>query len=85
MPFLKHLAESTGDVREEIQLYGSEKTAQNFNAMRAQRRNMIMKNKERGLSGVLTNLSKAQDNLTDEQRQLKEDMNLNRPSFMKGN
>lgn len=40
-------------------MYGGENTAANFNAMRAQRRNMIVRNRERGLSGVMTNLSKA--------------------------
>lgn len=53
-------------------MYGGENTAANFNAMRAQRRNMIVRNRERGLSGVMTNLSKAQTEMTDEQRQLKE-------------
>ena len=59
IPFLKQMAEQPGDVREEIRLYTSDNTAKNFNAMRSQRRQMIMRNKERGLSGVITNLSKA--------------------------
>lgn len=41
LPFLKHLAQKPGDVRDEIKLYGSEETARNFNAMRNQRRQMI--------------------------------------------
>ncbi len=34
IPFLKHLAQRPGDVRDEISLYGSENTAQNYNQMR---------------------------------------------------
>lgn len=60
IPFMKHLASRPGDVRDEIRLYGSENTAANFNAMRAQRRDMIIRQQERGLSGVFSNLSKAQ-------------------------
>ena len=56
-------------------MYGSNTTASNFNAMRAQRRQILQRNSERGLSGVLSGLSKAQDNLTDEQRMLKQEMN----------
>ena len=59
-------------MREEIRLYGTDRTAQNFNAMRAQRRDMILRSKERGLSGVMTNLSKAQGSVTDEQKQINE-------------
>ena len=76
MPFLKRLAMHRGDVRDDIRLYGQETTASNFNRMRAQRRTIINQNKERGLSGVMTNLSKAQGDLTDEQRQLKENLNM---------
>ena len=72
IPFLKHLAAKPGDVRDEIRMYGSENTAQQFNAMRAQRRNIILRQQERGLSGVMTNLSKAQGSVTDEQKQINE-------------
>ena len=65
---LTDLAQKPGDVREEIRLYGSENTAAAFNAMRAQRRQMIMNQREGGISGVITNLSKAQGYQTDEQR-----------------
>ena len=60
IPFLKHLASRPGDVREEIRTYGSENTADSFNALRAQRRNIILRQQERGLSGVMSNISKAQ-------------------------
>ena len=65
MPFLKHLAAARGDVREEIKTYGGENSAVNFNQMRARRRDMIMRSQERGLSGVMSNLSKAQADMTD--------------------
>ena len=39
---------------------------------------MILRSKERGLSGVMTNLSKAQGSMTDEQRQVSEELNLSR-------
>ena len=81
IPFLKHLAQANGDVRDEIRLYGNENSVANFNAMRAQRRDMIIRNRERGLSGVMTNLSKAQSEITDEQKQLKEQMAINMPNF----
>lgn len=66
LPFLKHLAARPGDVRDEIRLYGSDNTAAQFNAMREQRRNIILRQQERGLSGVMSNLSKASNMQTDE-------------------
>lgn len=70
------MAKYPGDVRDEIRAYGSEDTARNFNAMRAHRRDMIMSQQQRGLSGVMTNLSKAQGYQTQEQMKLKEDLSL---------
>ena len=78
IPFLKHLAAKPGDVREEIRQFGSENTAEAFNTMRAQRRNIILRQQERGLSGVMSNLSKAQNLQTEEQRKLKEDQQMMR-------
>ena len=34
LPFLRHLAQKPGDVREEIKAYGNENTAASYNAMR---------------------------------------------------
>ena len=42
---------------------------------------MIQRQQERGLSGVMTNLSKAQGYQTEEQRTLREDLNMQPSSF----
>lgn len=85
MPFLNHLASVPTDVREEIKLYGSDTAAANFNQMRNLKRSMIHRNQERGLSGVVTNLSKAQGDITEEQRQIKQNVGMvdMRQSFKK--
>ena len=42
------------DVRQEIAKFGQEGTAQKFNSMQVARRDMILKQRESGLAGVLT-------------------------------
>ena len=59
IPFLKHLAKKPGDVRDEIKMYGREDTARTYNQMQSQRRMLIRQQQNSGLSGVMTNLSKA--------------------------
>ena len=75
------LAQKPGDVRDEIKLYGSDNTAANFNQMRSRMGQMISNQQERGLSGVMTNLSKAQGLTTDGQRRVREDIGMGRANM----
>ena len=46
------------DVREEIKRCGRVNTAETFNRMQAQRRQMIMQQQEKGVLGAMTGLNK---------------------------
>ena len=50
--------------------------------MREQLRNIIKRQKERGLSGVISNLSKASNIQADDQRRFKEEMDMQKGSSL---
>lgn len=43
IPFLESLAQKPTDVRDELKRYGRENTAQSFNSLQTQRRDMILR------------------------------------------
>ncbi len=54
------IAQKPGDVREELAKYGRKGTAQKFNSVQSQRRDIIMKQRDSGLLGKMTRMN--QDN-----------------------
>lgn len=64
VPFLESMAQKQGvDLREEMRRYGRENTSKTFNQMQAHRRDMIMKQRDRGVGGFMQSVGKLnQDN-----------------------
>ena len=58
LPFLEHLSQKPGDVRDEIALYGQEDTAYRFHQMQMQRKDLIMRQRDSGMTGLISNLGK---------------------------
>jgi len=52
------VAQKPVDVRDELRRFGREKTADKFNSMQSHRRDMILKQRDQGMGGFMTGLSK---------------------------
>ena len=54
IPLLDHLAQKPGDVRREIERYGTENTAVKFNQVKSAQLNMINSQRQKGIAGAMT-------------------------------
>ena len=60
IPFLENAAQAQGDVRELLDEYTHDNTAERFNEMQRRRRDIIIKSRDSGLSGAMGSLGNLQ-------------------------
>ena len=56
IPFLESLSQKPVDVRQELERYSRDRTAEKFNAVATMRRDFIMKQRESGIGGMMDTL-----------------------------